>query len=67
MKLEYEKDMDSAYIYLKDIADGEVTQSISLNDVVTIDMGVDGKTLGIEILDASLNLPSEVLQSAVLV
>ena len=67
MKIEYDKDVDVAYIYFKEIGEGEVVQTISLNDSVNIDLDSDGKTLGIEILNASKNLPVNAIESAVVV
>ncbi len=67
MKIEYDKEADAAYIYFKEIAKGEVVQTISLNDSVNIDLDKEGKTLGIEILDASKNLPSNAIKSAVVI
>lgn len=57
MKIEMDKEADVAYIYFKDISPGEVVKTISLNDSINIDLDKNGKTLGIEILDASINLP----------
>ncbi len=67
MKIEYDKEADAAYIYFKEIANGEVVQTISLNDSVNIDLDKEGKTLGIEILNASKNLPSNAIKSAVVI
>ena len=67
MKIEYDKDADAAYIYFKEISEGEVVQTISLNDSVNIDLDKDGRTLGIEILDASKNLPVNTIKSAVVI
>ena len=67
MKIEYDKNADVAYIYFKEISEGEVVQTISLNDSVNIDLDKDGRTLGIEILDASKNLPLNAINSAVLI
>ncbi|MBL7051420.1 DUF2283 domain-containing protein [Candidatus Woesearchaeota archaeon] len=67
MKIEYDKDVDAAFIYFKDIAEGEVNQTISLNDSVNIDLDAEGRTLGIEIIDASKNLPASAIKSAVLI
>jgi uncharacterized protein YuzE len=64
MKIEFDKEADAAYIYFKEIANGEVKKTISLNDSVNIDLDEEGKTLGIEILDASKNLPGSALESA---
>jgi len=57
MKIDIDKEADAAYIYFKKIIPGEVKQTISLNDSINIDLDSEGKTLGIEILDASKNLP----------
>lgn len=64
MKLEYDKEADAAYIYFKDISDGEVVSTISLNNSVNVDLDKEGKTLGIEILDASKNLPKDTVEKA---
>jgi len=65
MRITFDKDADAVYIYFKDIYQGEVKNTISLNDSVNVDLGKDGKTLGIEILNASKNLPSDTLKSAI--
>lgn len=67
MKIELDKEADAAYIYFKDIAPGEAKQTISLNEVMNVDLDEKGKTLGIEILNASKNLPSSALKSSVVV
>lgn len=67
MKVEHDKDADTAYIYFKEIEEGEVVQTISLNESVNIDLDVNGKTLGIEILDTSKNLPVNAINSAVVI
>ena len=63
MKITIDKEADAAYIYFKDIAPGEVKKTISLNDSINIDLDENDKTIGIEILDASKNLPQAVIQS----
>ena len=63
MKTEFDKEADAAYIYFKEIGSGEVTETISLNNSVNIDLDRNGKVLGIEILDASEHLPSSSLKS----
>ncbi|MCK5625113.1 DUF2283 domain-containing protein [Candidatus Pacearchaeota archaeon] len=65
MKITFDKDANAVYIYFKEISLGEVKNTISLNDSVHIDLDKDGKTLGIEILNASNNLPSDTLKSAI--
>ncbi|MFH1376490.1 MAG: DUF2283 domain-containing protein [Candidatus Woesearchaeota archaeon] len=67
MKIEYDKEVDAAYIYFKEIEEGEVIQTISLNESVSIDLDSEGKTLGIEILDASKNLPANAIKSSVVI
>ncbi len=66
MRIEYDKSADAAYIYFKEINKGEVVQTISLNDSVNVDLDSEGKTLGIEILEASKNLPASAIKSAVI-
>lgn len=67
MKVEFDKEADVAYIYFKDISPGEAIKTISLNDSVNIDLDKEDKTLGIEILNASKNLPQNALNSAVMI
>ena len=67
MKITFDKEADAAYIYFKDISPGEVNKTISLNESVNIDLDVQGKTLGIEIIDAGRNLPFSALNSAVMI
>jgi len=64
MKITLDKEADAAYIYFKEISEGEVTNTISLNDSLNIDLNEEGKTIGIEILNASKNLPINFLRSA---
>jgi uncharacterized protein YuzE len=58
MKIEFDKDADAVYIYFKEIKEGEVAQTISLNDSINVDLDAEGRTIGIEILNASKNLPA---------
>ena len=62
-----DKEADAAYIYFKEISEGEVVNTISLNEYVNIDLDKGGKTIGIEILDASKNLPPSALESAIVI
>ena len=64
MRITIDKEADAAYVYFKDISPGEVKKTISLNESINIDLDEEGKTLGIEILDAKENLPSNVINSA---
>ena len=67
MRITLDKEADAAYIYVKEISEGEVTNTISLNESVNIDLDKDGKTIGIEILDASKSLPLNALNSAIVI
>ena len=65
MKTTFDKEADAVYIYFKEISPGEVVKTISLNDSVNIDLDSEDKAIGIEILEASKNLPSSALKSAI--
>lgn len=65
MKMELDKEADAVYIYFKEIENGEVAETISLNDSVNVDLDKEGRVLGIEILDASEHLPSSSVQALV--
>ena len=65
MKIEYDKDVDAAYVYLDDtIKDAEVKKTIELNDQIILDFNDKGKLLGVEILDASKVLNKKVISEA---
>jgi len=57
MRTEIDTEADAGYIYFKEISEGEVKKTISLNEDINIDLDSDGKILGIEILEISKNLP----------
>jgi uncharacterized protein YuzE len=57
VKITFDKEADAAYIYLKEMSPGEVKKTISLNDSLNIDLDSNNQILGIEILNASQNLP----------
>ncbi|HLD15129.1 MAG TPA: DUF2283 domain-containing protein [Candidatus Nanoarchaeia archaeon] len=66
MKLEYDKEVDAAYIYIKyPIKDGECAKTIELNDNIFIDYSKDGRLLGVEILNAKKILGKKVIETAV--
>lgn len=66
MKVTHEKKTDSAYIYLRDIKPGEAVRQVAIeNCTIILDFDKDGKTLGIEFLNATARLPAEVLAQAV--
>ena len=62
MKITFDKEADAAYIYFKEILAGESVSTIPLNESINIDLDKDGKMLGMEVLDASKNLPANTLQ-----
>ena len=64
IKITLDKEADAAYIYLKEISQGEVKKTISLNDSLNIDLDSNNQILGIEILNASQNLPLNSLNKA---
>jgi len=64
MKITLDREADAAYIYFKEISLGEVVKTISLNDSINVDLDSDGRALGIEILDASKNLPAGAVKGA---
>ena len=64
MKITYDAEADVAYVYFEEISKGKVVQTISLNENINVDLDKDGRTLGIEILEASKNLPKNTIKSA---
>ncbi|MDI6721120.1 MAG: DUF2283 domain-containing protein [Candidatus Aenigmarchaeota archaeon] len=65
MKITYDKEVDAAYIYLKDkILKGEVKNTISLNDDIILDFDRDKKLIGIEVLTASKIMPQKVISDS---
>ena len=50
MKIQYDKVADAMYIYLKE---GKIHQTIPVSNYVIVDVDKEGKTIGIELLDAS--------------
>lgn len=63
MRLEYDKEADAAYVYFKDISPGEVAKTISLDGNLNVDLDIDGRILGLEILSASRMLPKQMIES----
>lgn len=65
MKIEYDKEADAAYIYLKyPLKDGECKQTKELSEDIILDYDADGKLIGVEVLNASKRLNKEVIQEA---
>ncbi len=68
LKISYDKNVNAAYIYLKDIQKGEAVETITYDDYpdgtigeVVIDLNKDKKVIGFEILSADKILPEELL------
>jgi len=58
----YDKQADAAYIYLKEIAAGEARhQAISKGDCFILDFDPTNRLIGIEVLNASVNLHPDAL------
>jgi len=65
MKLEYDKEVDAAYIYIdEEVKNKKAKKTIELDDNIIIDFDNKGKLIGVEILDASKVLNKEVLHEA---
>jgi uncharacterized protein YuzE len=68
MKVEYDKDVDAAYIYVEyPIKDGEVKKTTEVNENIMLDFDAAHNLIGVEILNASKLLSKEVIQEAVAV
>ncbi|MBS3074460.1 DUF2283 domain-containing protein [Candidatus Pacearchaeota archaeon] len=53
MKIEYDSDVDAAYIYLDESPQARAEKTIELNENIIVDFDKNGKLIGIEILSAS--------------
>ena len=66
MKIEYDKEADVAYIYLKyPLQDGECKKTKELDGHIILDYDGEGKLLGVEILNASKILTKKFIEEAV--
>ena len=67
MRITYDQDADAAYIYLVDeIGAGGVAKTVPVDPtevggIINLDFDGQGHLVGIEILDASTYLPSDLL------
>ena len=62
MKLEYDKDVDAAYIYIEYPAkNGKAKKTIELNENIILYFDEDDKLIGVEVLSASKVLSKKVL------
>lgn len=65
MRIEYDKKVDAAYIYLvDDIKEGEAEKTIELNNNIILDFDNQGKLIGVEVLNASKVLNQKVIAKA---
>jgi uncharacterized protein YuzE len=64
MKIEYDKEVDAAYVYLDDKTNIKVRTTINFDKKIFFDFNHKGKLLGIEILDASKILNKKVISEA---
>ncbi len=55
MKVRYDKKVNALYISL---AKGKYSDSVKISDTVLVDKDKKGKILGIEVLEATKNIPS---------
>jgi uncharacterized protein YuzE len=71
MRVSYDAEIDAAYIYLVDAPlPGSAVTTLSLdpreiNGEVNIDLDLEGRIMGIEVLDASRLLPKGFMQAHV--
>lgn len=64
MRIEYDKEVDGAYVWIKEPAPSEVAGEVwpaELGGEIGMLFGDDGKLIGIEIMPASKYLPAEVI------
>lgn len=64
VRVTYDKLADAAYIYLKDIQDGEAVQQLRPTSNILLDLDHEGRLIGIEVLQASKTLPTGLLLTA---
>lgn len=68
MKIDYDKEADAAYIYLKyPIKAGEAKKQKEINNNVILDFDAKGKLLGVEILNARKILNKRIIDQAAII
>lgn len=55
MKIKYDKNVDALYFTL---SEGKYSDSIKVAEGVMVDKDVNGNILGIEVMDATTNIPA---------
>ncbi len=72
MKVRYNKKIDVAYIELEvqrkdsDVALTYTCDAQQIHSLINLEFDVSGKLLGLEVLDASSVLPSELIKGAII-
>ena len=68
LKITYDKGVDAAYLYFTQVGPGQAQETYTCDDLpskvngdINIDFGDNGDMLGLEILQASKVLPSNIL------
>lgn len=65
MRIKYDSDANAAYIYLTEIPNGGVTETIgcdsAVGGMINLDFDAEGRLLGIEVLQARQKLPKALL------
>lgn len=71
MRITYDRYVDAAYIYLRDIEPGGSANTLEVEDpdhhtkgTVILDFDREGRLIGIEVLGASRALPKVILEEA---
>ena len=72
MKITLDKSVDAAYIYFENSTArtwGIVKKTVTVNPqevngMINLDFDANGKLIGVEIMDASIKLPEELLNQA---
>lgn len=62
MKLEYDKDVDAAYIYIEESR--KVSSTTKVTDDIMLDFDNKGRVIGIEVLNASKHLTKKTMLEA---
>lgn len=62
MKINYDKIADAVYFSLKK---GKIAKTLEMNERLIVDVDKKGNVLGIEMLDASSQLPKKSLEAGV--
>ena len=69
MRAEFDRAANCAYMYLKEIADGEaatqcVVECDEASGMIVLDLDKKGRLIGIEVMGATKALPQELLDAA---